>query len=170
MSNLCATPLQCWNQTEECVVLLIKELYISYRPTRVVTRSCVGLYNEEQALTTATVCAVETEHGDSTPLVLSEIGVRGPRLLWPSKTIKFMSQKYGQSYSSILFYIRCRIIFNLIHSAEACLRSPRSSFHAPAREINLNNHLLDLIHSKVHPFDIDSTFPWQCIINPLATS
>ena len=103
---------------------IVKELYISCRPTRVVTRSCVGLYNEEQALTTATVCAVEIEHGDFTPLVLSEIGVRGPRLLWPSKTIKFVSQKYGQSYSSILYYIRCRIIFSLIHSAEACLRNP----------------------------------------------
>ena len=64
---------------------IVKGLYISL--TRLVTRPCVGLYNEGQALTTATVCAVEMEHGDFTPLVLSELGVRGPRLLWPSKTI-----------------------------------------------------------------------------------
>ena len=58
---------------------IVKELCISYRPTRIVTRSCVGLCNKEQALTTSTVCAVEIEHSDFTPLVLSEIGVRGPR-------------------------------------------------------------------------------------------
>ncbi len=125
MSNLCATPLQCWNQTEECVVQpIVKEFYISYRPTRIVTKSCVRLYNEEQALTTTTVRAVEMEHGDFTPLVLSELGVRGPRLLWPSKTIKFMSQKYGQSYGSILYYISCWIIFSLIHSSVAHLKVP----------------------------------------------
>ena len=40
-----------------------------------------------------------------------------------------------------------------IHSAVACLRDPRSFFHAPAREINLINHLLDLIRSEVSPLD-----------------
>ena len=46
--------------------------------------------------------------------------------------------------------------FSHIHSAVACLRGPRSSFHAPVREINLIDHPLDLIHSEVHPLDIDS--------------
>ena len=50
------------------------------------------------------------------------------------------------------------------------LASEIPSFHAPTREINLNNHPLDLIHSKVHILGIDSTFPWQCIINQLSSS
>ena len=48
-----------------------------------------------------------------------------------------------------LYFIRCWITFSLIHSAAACLRGPRSSFHAPAREINLIDHPLDLIRSEV---------------------
>ena len=131
---------------------IVKELYISCRPTRVVTRSCVGLYNEEQALTTATVCAVEIEHGDFTPLVLSEIGVRGPRLLWPSKTIKLCHRNMAN-----LTVVSCTTLsagsssvsFTLLR-----LASEIPSFHAPTREINLNNRPLDLIHSKVHPLGI----------------
>ena len=93
---------------------------------------------------------IKVEHGTFTPLVLSSSSGWGP-----SATVAFkrlaspISLKYGQPYSSTLYYIRCRVTFTLIHSAVACLRGHRLSFHAPAREINLTDHPLDLIHSEV---------------------
>ena len=45
--------------------------------------------------------------------------------------------------------IRCRISFSLIDSAVACLRAPRSSRHAPVREIDLIDQPLDLFHAEV---------------------
>ena len=94
---------------------------------------------------------IEVEHGTFTPLVLSSSGGWGPSATVAFKRLaSLISQKYGQPYSSTLYYIRCQVTFSLIHSAVACLRGPRSSFHAPAREINLVDHPLDLIHSEVH--------------------
>ena len=97
---------------------------------------------------------IEVEYGTFTPLVpSSNSGWR------PSATVRFkrlanlISQKYGQLYSSTLYFIRCRITFSLIHSAVACLRGPRSSFHAPARETNLIDHALGFIHSEIHPLN-----------------
>ena len=46
-------------------------------------------------------------------------------------------------------FIRCKIAFSLIDSAVACLRGPRSAFHAPARNFNLRDHPLDLICAEV---------------------
>ena len=73
----------------------------------------------------------------------------------PSATVAFkrlaglISEKYDQPYSSILSFIRCKIIFSLIDSAIACLRAPRSAFHAPVRDSNLMDYHLDLICAEV---------------------
>ena len=56
-----------------------------------------------------------------------------------------ISEKHGQPYSSALAFIRCRLSFSLINSAVACLRAPRSAYHAPSMEISLSDNPLDLI-------------------------
>ena len=48
-------------------------------------------------------------------------------------------------------FIRCKISFSLIDSASMCLHGPRSSFHAPANEINFSDHSIDLVHIKARP-------------------
>ena len=62
---------------------------------------------------------------------------------WPLLA-SLISEKYGQSYSSTISWIRCRISHSLSDSAVACLRAPRSSRHAPIREIDLTDQPLDL--------------------------
>ena len=93
----------------------------------------------------------QVEHGTFTPLVLSTSGGWGP-----SATVAFrrlaglISNKYGQPYSQAISFIRCKITYSLIKSAIMCLRGPRSSFHTPAKAINLDENPLDLIHQEVH--------------------
>jgi len=38
-------------------------------------------------------------------------------------------EKRGQSYSKTLYWLRCKLGFSLLHSAVACLRGLRSSYH-----------------------------------------
>ena len=93
---------------------------------------------------------LEVEHGTFTPLVLSTSGGWGPSATMVFKRLAgLISEKHGQPYSSTLNFIRCKISFSLIDSAIACLRGPRSAFHAPARELKLTDHSLDLIHAEV---------------------
>ena len=97
---------------------------------------------------------IEVEHGTFTPLVLSSSGGWGPSATVAFKRLaSLISWKYDQPYSSTLYFIRCRITFIFIHSAVACLKGPRSSFQAPAREINLIDRPIGLILSEVHPLD-----------------
>ena len=93
---------------------------------------------------------LEVEHGTFTPLVLSTSGGWGPSATMAFKRLAgLISEKHCQPYSSTLNFIRCKISFSLIDSAIACLRGPRTAFHAPARELNLTDHPLDLIHAEV---------------------
>lgn len=93
---------------------------------------------------------LQVEHGTFTPLVLSSSGGWGP-----SATVAFrrlaglIATKHGQSYSTTLSFIRCKIGYSLIQSGIMCLRGPRSSFHAPAKAISLEEHPLDLIRQEV---------------------
>ena len=76
----------------------------------------------------------EVEHGTFTPLVLSTSGGWGLSATVAFKRLAgLISKKHDQPYSSTLNFIRCKIAFSLIDSAVACLRGPRSAFHAPAR-------------------------------------
>ena len=93
---------------------------------------------------------LEVEHGTFTPLVLSSSGGWGPSATVAYKRLaSLISEKHGQPYSSTISWIRCRISFSLIDSAVACLRAPRSSRHAPVREIDLIDQPLDLFHAEV---------------------
>ena len=70
----------------------------------------------------------------------------------PATLASLISEKHGQPYSTnstTISWIRCRISFSLIDSAVACLRAPRSSRHAPVREIDLIDQPLDLFHAEV---------------------
>ena len=92
---------------------------------------------------------LEVEHGTFTPLVLSTSGGWGP-----SATVAFrrlaglIATKHNQAYSTTLQFIRCKISFSLIDSASMCLRGPRSSLHAPVKDINFCDQPLDLIHRE----------------------
>ncbi len=93
---------------------------------------------------------LEVEHGTCTPLVMSTSGGWGP-----SATVAFrrlaglIAYKHNQSYSTTLHFMRCKISFALIDSASMCLRGPRSSLHAPTREVDFCDHPLDLIRREV---------------------
>ena len=94
---------------------------------------------------------LEVEHGTFTPLVLSSYQRGG----WgPSATVSFrrlaglIATKHNQAYSTTLHFIRCKISFSLIDSASMGLRGPRSSFHAPANDINFCDQPLDLFRRE----------------------
>ena len=40
-----------------------------------------------------------------------------------------ISEKSNQSYSTVLYWLRCRLSFSLLRSAITCLRGPRFSYH-----------------------------------------
>ena len=93
---------------------------------------------------------LEVEHGTFTPLVQSTSGGCGPSAKVAFKRLAgLISKKHDQPYSSTLNFIRCKIAFSLIDSAVACLRGPKSAFHALARDFNLRDHTLDLICAEV---------------------
>ena len=93
---------------------------------------------------------LEVEHGTFTPLVLSSSGGWDPSVTVAYKRlVSLISKKYGQSYSSTISWIRCRISHSLIDSAVACLRAPRSSHHALIREIDLTDRPPDLFLAEV---------------------
>ena len=93
---------------------------------------------------------LEVEHDTFTPLVLSTSGGWGLSAMVAFKRLAGpISDKCDQPYSSTLSFIRCKITFSLIDSAISCLRAPRSTFHAPARDFNLTDYPLDLICAEV---------------------
>ena len=97
---------------------------------------------------------IEVEKGTFTPLVLSSSGGCGPSAMIALKRLAgLISEKHGQPYSSALTFIRCRLAFSLINSAVACLRAPRSAYHAPAMEISLSDNPLDLIRAEAQLSD-----------------
>ena len=89
-----------------------------------------------------------------TPLILSTSSGWGPSATFAFKRLAgLIVTKHGQPYSTALRLIRCKIGFSLIQSGIVCLRGPRSSFHAPAKAISLEERPLDLIHQEVCLFD-----------------
>ena len=97
---------------------------------------------------------LEVEHETPTPLVLSSSGGWGLSATVAFKRLaSLISEKYGQSYSSTISWFRCRISHSLIDSAVACLRAPRSSRHAPIREIDLADQPPDLFLAEVQPVE-----------------
>jgi len=96
---------------------------------------------------------LQVEHGTFTPLVLSSSGGWGPSAMVAFRRLaSLIATKHRQSYSATLSFIRCKIGYSLIQSGIMCLRGPRSSFHAPAKAISLEEHPLDLIRQEVRLF------------------
>ena len=88
---------------------------------------------------------LKVEHGTLTPLVLSTSGGRVclPRLLSRVSQVSFLRNTTNHTATLSGYKI------TLIDSAITCLRGPRSTFHAPARDFNLMDHPLDLICAEV---------------------
>ena len=131
-----------WDKSKQSTFFDVR-IFNSHAPSNCTTSTDACYRRHEQRI-------LEVEHGTFTPLVLSKSGGWGPSATVAFKRLAgLISEKHDQPYSSTLNFIRCKIAFSLIDSAVACLRDPRSAFHAPARDFNLTDHPLDLIRAEV---------------------
>ena len=107
---------------------------------------------------------LQMEHGTFTPLIFPTRGGWGPSTTVAFKRLaSLIANKHGQPYSTAVRLIRCKIWFSLIQSEIMCLRGPRSSFHAPAKAISLEEHPLDLICQEVCMFWL--AYLWLSLIS-----
>ena len=87
----------------------------------------------------------EVEHTSFTPLVFSATGGMAKQATTFYKRLASMlADKWGQTYSATLCWLRCRISFSLLRSAIQCIRGARSSRGSPDRE----HHPIDLVNSE----------------------
>ena len=76
----------------------------------------------------------EVEFASFTPLVLSATGGFGNEAkVFYKRLASMLADKWGQTYSSTLFWLRCRVAFSLLRSAVRSLRGARSSRGHPVR-------------------------------------
>lgn len=69
----------------------------------------------------------EVEHSTFTPLVLSASGGLAPQATTFYKRLAgCLADKWEQSYSSTVAWLRCRITYSLLRSAIQCIRGSRS--------------------------------------------
>ena len=74
----------------------------------------------------------DVEMGSFTPLVFSTFGGMGSAATVAYKRLASMlSTQRGQSYSSVVSWIRCSTSFSLLRSAVTCLRGARSHRGSP---------------------------------------
>ena len=74
----------------------------------------------------------EIEHGFFAPLVFSISGGMGPIATTVYKRmVSPIAEKHNHPYSSILFWLRCKLSFSLLRSAIMCVRGSGSSYHRP---------------------------------------
>ena len=74
----------------------------------------------------------DVEMGSFTPLVFSTFGGMGSAATVAYKHLASMlSTQRGQSYSSVVSWIRCSTSFSLLRSALTCLRGARSHRGSP---------------------------------------
>ncbi len=70
----------------------------------------------------------EVEHSSFTPLVLSATGGLATEATTFYKRLSAcLADKWEQSYSTTLAWLRCRLTFSLLRSAIQCIRGARSS-------------------------------------------
>lgn len=75
-------------------------------------------------------CVREIEYGSFTPLVFSCSGGMGPLASIVYKRLaSLVSKKSSQTYSMILYWLRCKLSFSLLYSAITYLRGFKSSYH-----------------------------------------
>ena len=85
----------------------------------------------------------EVEHGSFSPLVFSAAGGMGSIASIVYKRLaSLLGEKRGNSYSSTLHWLRCRLNFSLLRSAIMCIRGSRSTFYTtpPTESIDLALH------------------------------
>ena len=85
----------------------------------------------------------EVEHGSFSPLVFSAAGGMGSIASIVYKRLaSLLAEKRGNSYSSTLHWLRCRLNFSLLRSAIMCIRGSRSTFSTtpPTESIDLALH------------------------------
>ena len=71
----------------------------------------------------------EVEHSSFTPLVFSLTGGLGPAAsAFYKRLASQLSEKWKQSYSSTIGWLRCRISFSLLRSSIMCIRGARSTY------------------------------------------
>lgn len=70
----------------------------------------------------------EVEHSTFTPLVFSATGGMGHEAtIFYKRLASLLSEKWKETYASVLGWIRCRLSFCLLRSAVQCIRGARSS-------------------------------------------
>ena len=138
-----------WDHSKRSAFFDVR-VFNSHAPSncRTTTAACYRRHEQEKHRTYERR-VLEVEHGTFTPLVMSTSGGWGPSATVVYKRLaSLISAKVSQPYSTTLYFIRCKLAFSIIDSTVMCLRGARSSFHQPARELNLNEQPLDLVASK----------------------
>ena len=138
-----------WDHSKRSAFFDVR-VFNSHAPSncRTTTAACYRRHEQEKRRTYERR-VLEVEHGTFTPLVMSTSGGWGPSATVVYKRLaSLISAKVSQPYSTTLYFIRCKLAFSIIDSTVMCLRGARSSFHQPARELNLNEQPLDLVASE----------------------
>ena len=136
-----------WDKSKRSTFFDVR-VFNSHAPSNCMpsTEACYRRHEQEKRRTYEKR-VIEVEKGTFTPLVLSSSGGCEPSVTVALKRLAgLISEKHGQPYSSAL-------AFSLINSAIACLRAPRSAYHAPAMEICLSDNPLDLIRAEAQLSD-----------------
>ncbi len=81
----------------------------------------------------------EVEHASFTPIVLSACGSRLAKgaTVFYKRLATMLAEKWDESYSSSIGWLRCTISFSLLRSAVQCIHGARSSKGKAARYIPL---------------------------------
>ena len=130
-----------WDKSKRSTFFDVR-VFNSHAPSNCMpsTEACYRRHEQEKRRTYEKR-VIEDEKGTFTPSVLSSSG--GCATVALKRLAGLVSEKHGQPYSSALAFIRCRLAFSLINSTVACLRAPRSTYHAAAMEISLSDNPLD---------------------------
>ena len=81
-----------------------------------------------------------------TPIVLSSTGGWGQSAIIMYKRLaSLIAMKHAASYNETMGMLWSKIAFSLIDSAVMCLRGARSSFHKPAKALDLIDTPGDLV-------------------------
>ena len=90
----------------------------------------------------------EVELGSFSPLVFAVTGgMAREATVFYKRLASYIADKWAQSYSTTIDWLRCRISYSLLRSSIRCLRGARSSIGRPVGPVN---HPIDLIKSESH--------------------
>ena len=79
-------------------------------------------------------CVREIEHASFVPLVISATGgVAKEATNFYKRLASLLAEKWDQSYSVTLYWLRCLVSFSLLRSAIQCIHGARSSIGHPLK-------------------------------------